>query len=50
MKQMQESGMLDPGGGGQKIKKGTGRRLNPKDKAKLKKQRDKEMRKRKRKK
>ncbi|MFT5527319.1 MAG: signal recognition particle subunit SRP54 [Pirellulaceae bacterium] len=49
MKQMQESGMFDPGSKGQKIKQGTGRRLNPKDKAKLKKQRDKEMRKRKRK-
>ena len=46
---MQESGMLDPGSSGlPKTKKGTGKRLSPKEKAKLKKQRERELRRRRR--
>lgn len=48
IRELQQSGMLDPGGGGQRVKKGTGRRLAPQERAKLKKQRDKELRRRKR--
>ena len=48
MQEMQQGGMLDPGGQIQKQKKSTGKRLSPKEKAKLRKQRDKELRKRKR--
>ena len=48
MQEMQRGGMLDPGGQLQKQKKSTGKRLSPKEKAKLRKQREKELRKRKR--
>ncbi|QDS95620.1 Signal recognition particle protein [Roseimaritima multifibrata] len=45
MRQIQSSGMMsDPGAGGIKVKKGTGKRLSPREKAKLRKQRDKELR------
>ncbi len=48
IRELQESGMLDPGSAGPRTKKGTGRRLSPKEKAKLKKMRDKEKRRRRR--
>jgi signal recognition particle subunit SRP54 len=48
MKQLQEGGMLDPGGKIAKQKKSTGKRLSPQEKQKLRKQRDKELRRRKR--
>ena len=48
MKQLQEGGLFNPGNRGPRVKKGTGKRLSPKEKAKLKKQREKEMRRRKR--
>jgi len=48
IRELQESGMLDPGGRAPKTKKGTGRRLSPKEKAKLKKIREKEKRRRRR--
>lgn len=44
IRELQESGMLSPGGKAPRTKKGTGRRLSPKEKAKLKKQREKEKR------
>jgi signal recognition particle subunit SRP54 len=51
IRELQQSGALDPGGGGMmtKPKKGTGKRLSPKEKAKLKKQREREKRRAKRK-
>jgi signal recognition particle subunit SRP54 len=48
MQDLQNGGMLDPGGQLQKQKQTTGKRLSPKEKAKLRKQRDKELRRRKR--
>jgi signal recognition particle subunit SRP54 len=48
LRQLQESGMLDPGGKGPRVKKGTGKRLSPKERAKMKKQREKELRRKKR--
>ncbi len=49
IQQLQQSGMMDPGGGpGIRTKKGTGKRLTPKEKAKMKKQREKERRRRRR--
>ena len=48
MQELQRGGMMDPGGSLQKQKKGTGKRLSPKEKAKLRKQREKELRRRKR--
>jgi len=48
MKELTEGGMLDPGAQLRKQKKGTGKRLTPKQKAKLKKAREKELRRRKR--
>lgn len=49
MQDLERSGMLDPGSKGPRlVKKGTGKRLTPQEKAKLKKQREKELRKRKR--
>ena len=50
MQQLQESGMLDPGSRGPRVKKGTGKRLTSAERAKAKKQREKEMRRLKRKK
>lgn len=51
MRQLQSSGMLnDPNMGGMKMKKSTGKRLSPAEKAKQRKQRDRELRKLKRKK
>ncbi len=44
LKELQESGVLDPGAQGPRVKKGTGKRLSPSEKAKLKKQREKEKR------
>lgn len=49
MQQMQQSMMNDPTMGGIKTKKSTGKRLSPKEKAKLLKERQKELRRRKRK-
>ncbi|MDA1055943.1 MAG: signal recognition particle protein [Planctomycetota bacterium] len=51
IRELQQSGALDPGGGGMmaKPKGNTGKRLSPKEKAKLKKQREREMRRAKRK-
>lgn len=50
IRELQQSGMLDPTKGGlPRLKKGTGKRLTPKERAKLKKLRDKELRRRKRK-
>ena len=48
MQQLSKSGAMDPGARLAKQKKGTGKRLSPKERAKLKKQRDKETRRRKR--
>jgi signal recognition particle subunit SRP54 len=48
IRQMQQSGMLDPGAAGPRVKKGTGKRLSPKERARMKKQRDKELRRRRR--
>ena len=48
MQELQKGGMLDPGGKIAKQKQGTGKRLTPKEKAKLRKQREKEMRRKKR--
>ncbi len=48
MQEMQRGGMMDPGGQLQRQKKSTGKRLSPKEKAKLRKQREKELRKRRR--
>ena len=48
MRQMQEGGMLDPSGRINKQKKGTGKRLSPQEKIKMRKQREKERRRRKR--
>jgi signal recognition particle subunit SRP54 len=48
MKQMTEGGMLNPGGKLAKKKIGTGKRLTPKERAKVKKLRDKEVRRKKR--
>ena len=50
IQELQSSGMLDPGGGGPRLKKGTGKRLTAAQKAKAKKQREKELRRAKRKK
>ena len=44
MRQLERGGLLDPGSKGPRMKKGTGKRLNPKEKAKLKKLREKELR------
>ena len=38
LRQLQSAGMFDPGSRGLRVKKGTGKRLTPKEKAKLKKQ------------
>lgn len=48
LRELQSSGLLDPGSKGPRTKKGTGKRLTPKEKAKLKKQREKDLRRRKR--
>ncbi len=48
IRELQQSGMMDPGGGAPRVKKGTGRRLSPKERAKMKKMREKELRRRKR--
>lgn len=48
IRELQNSGMLDPGSRGPKLKKGTGKRLTPKERAQLKKQREKELRRKKR--
>jgi signal recognition particle subunit SRP54 len=50
LRQLQQSGMLDPGSKGPKTKKSTGKRLTTKERARLKKQRERELRRRKRKK
>ncbi len=49
LQQMQQAGMLDPGGRGPRAKKSTGKRLTAKERAALKKQRQRELRRRKRK-
>jgi signal recognition particle subunit SRP54 len=48
MQQWQKGGCLDPGSRLQRAKVGTGKRLTPDEKRKLKKQREKELRKKKR--
>jgi signal recognition particle subunit SRP54 len=48
LRDLQKSGMLDPGSRGPRVKKGTGKRLSPKEKAKLKKQRERELRRKRR--
>jgi signal recognition particle subunit SRP54 len=48
LRDLQNSGMLDPGSRGPKIKKGTGKRLSAKERAKMKKLREREMRRKKR--
>ena len=49
IRELQESGMFDPGGrGGPKLKKGTGKRLKPKERAQQKKLREREKRRRRR--
>ena len=49
IRELQQSGMLDPGGAGMpRVKKGTGKRLTPKERARQKKLREKEKRRRKR--
>ncbi|MEZ6117984.1 MAG: signal recognition particle protein [Pirellulaceae bacterium] len=48
VQELQRGGMLDGGGALAKQKKGTGKRLTPKERAKLKKERDRELRRRKR--
>jgi signal recognition particle subunit SRP54 len=48
VRQLQQDGMLHPGGKIAKQKKGTGKRLSPKEKQKLRKLREKELRRRKR--
>ena len=49
IQQLQQSGMMDPGGGNAiRTKKGPGNRLSPKEKAKLKKEKERVMRRRRR--
>jgi len=48
MKELTEGGMLDPGGRLTKKKQGTGKRLTPKERAKMRKLREKELRRRRR--
>ena len=48
VKEMQNSGLLDPGSKGPKTKQGTGKRLTSKERAKFRKQREKELRRKKR--
>jgi signal recognition particle subunit SRP54 len=48
IRDLQKSGLLDPGSRGPKMKKGTGKRLTAKERAKMKKQREKEQRRRRR--
>ena len=48
MKQIQDGGLMDPGGRLAKQKKSTGKRLSSREKAKMRKQREKELRRRKR--
>jgi signal recognition particle subunit SRP54 len=48
IRELQEGGLLDPGSKGPRTKKGTGKRLTPKERAKLKKQREKELRRKRR--
>ena len=48
IQEMQQSGMLDPGGQGPKTKQGTGKRLSATERAKMKKIRDKELRRKRR--
>jgi signal recognition particle subunit SRP54 len=48
MQEMTQSGMLNPGGKLSKQKIGTGKRLTPAERAKLKKERERELRRKKR--
>jgi signal recognition particle subunit SRP54 len=48
IRDLQNSGLLDPGSKGPRVKQSTGKRLSSKERAKMKKQREKEMRRRKR--
>ena len=48
VRELQKGGMMDPGGRLSKQKKGTGKRLSNKERAKLRQQREKELRRRKR--
>lgn len=48
IRELQQSGLMDPGSRGPKVKGDTGKRLSPKERARMKKMRDKELRRRKR--
>jgi signal recognition particle subunit SRP54 len=48
LQELQQSGMLDPGSKGPRVKQSTGKRLTAKERAKLKKQREKDLRRKKR--
>ena len=48
IKELQQKGLMNPGHKMPKVKKGTGKRLTPEERAKLKKQREKELRRRRR--
>jgi signal recognition particle subunit SRP54 len=48
LQELQQAGLLDPGSKGPRMKKGTGKRLSAKERAKLKKQREKDLRRKKR--
>jgi signal recognition particle subunit SRP54 len=48
LRELQSAGLFDPGSKGLKVKKGTGKRLTPKERAKLKKQRERDLRRKKR--
>ena len=49
LRELQQAGLFNPGSKGLRVKQGTGKRLTPKEKAKLKKQRERELRRKKRK-
>ena len=48
IRELQQSGMLDPGGRGPKTKQSTGKRINTKNRNKMRKMREKEIRKKRR--
>ena len=48
IRELQQSGLMDPGSRGPKTKQGTGKRLSPKQRAKMKKEREKAQRRKRR--
>ena len=48
IRELQQSGMLDPGGRAPRTKQGTGKRINTKNRNKMRKMREKELRKKRR--